>query len=156
MLKSNKKIIGIIILLIFMISIIIWGNWQQKSKNLIYNQECLKNLKVNQGTYWINLIGYNLNEPINLKINILRKGKIINSFNKNVDEYFSTSFENNDLMKSDTIEVKIKNDTYYIHNFSTEMHFYNKHSSCELRFYYVNKIKKIISGQYAKFELVKI
>ena len=157
MLSLNKKNIGItiLILLIFIVSYIQWGNLQQKSKNEIYNKECLKNLKVEQGTYWINLRGYDLKEQINLKINILRNGKVINSYSKSIDPYFSTSFENNDLMKSDTIEVRIKNDTYYIHSFLTEMQFYNKHNSCELKSYYVNETKKYISGQYAKFELTK-
>jgi hypothetical protein len=137
--KLNKKnIIVLILILIGALSVMYLGLYRQNQKDIIDTAECKNSPFVAKKYFKISVYQYTLKELINLQVNIIRKGKIIKTFNKedNKEDYFSFEYDN--LMKSDSIEVNIKNDVYYIHSFENDYWLKCKPYQCYLSVYKIN------------------
>lgn len=132
----KKIVLCILVLLIFTMIV---GYYRQQRKNVVETEECKMEQLVAQDLFWIRCYEYNLKDLTNLRADIIRKGKIIKTFNKENkdDKYFL--FEYNDLMISDTIKVSIKKDVYYIHSFENDYWLGYKPHKCFLNIYKINK-----------------
>jgi len=155
----KKKIILLISLLIIILTYTYLQYNNQKNKD---SQECINciesNLVFAQDNYSINFVDkdFNKDELIKSTINILNNGEIKKSFkfdNKNNN----FNFKYNGLQTSDTIQVIIKDDLYYIYDFKNEFINYPKHNECELTSCKINNVNSscirgrfIISKKYSK------
>lgn len=146
----NNKIINISILFGSAVFLMMTGYYNQKNENSTKTQECKEDFFVAQNMYWVYCDEYNLEDISHLSAKIIRKGKIIKIFSKpNLKSKFY-SFEYNNLMKSDTILIAIKEDIYYIHEFQNDYWLGYKPNKCFLDSYKINETvyKEIREANY--------
>ena len=77
---------------------------------------------------------------------------MIKTFNyKKNQEYYSIDYAG--LLKTDTIQIKIKGEFYYISNFKNEYIIYDRHKECELITCKINNFN--VSCIRGKFRILK-
>lgn len=146
--KLNKRLIFTSIIIILLISYTcnnLYMKQQKYEQNIDAEvKNCKEGLFVAENYYKISFYQYDLKELINMQIYVLHKGKVIKRFYREnkIDDFFSFKFNN--LMKSDSLVVKVKNDIYYIHSFKNEFPTEGKPRNCYLNSYKINNV--IISG----------
>lgn len=107
-------------------------------------EECRKSPYVALHYFNISFPEYDKEQGLDMKAIVLREGKIVKTFSQSDKTQRYISFEYDEIMKTDTIEIRLKKDVFYIHDF--ENNFWNKSKprECYLEKYKINNA--IISG----------